>query len=487
MKSQLLNGAIWIGSAKIMTNLMGFISTIILAKVLAPQDFGLVAIVATILAIVEAITDLSLNAALVSKSEVTEDHLHTAWTLNFIRGLVMLLIFVIGAPFVADTYHDSRLINIMYVIGASIFLTGLANPKVILFTRNLVFKQDFTLAVSQKLSNLVVSVTIALVFRNYWAIVAGIVAAQLTNLIVGYLIISYRPKFKLTYIRDIWSFSIWVTLGKIVNTINFKIDGLLLANYYGAKSLAYYSVGDNLASLPTTLAIQPIESVLFPGYSLLKSDMPRLRFNYQKAQALLTAVALPIGFLLSAVSDSFVLLLLGEKWVSVIDVIKLISIVYVLQTISSQAYPLALALGKTKMIFKRDSFLMVIRLPIIFYAILENGLMGLIYARLLTGLLGLFVNMYLIKFMLNLTVFNQIKNSIRSIVSVLLMYIFIVGAAPLFVHLTLLNQLLIKVLLGTIVYIGLLFGLWLTQGKPEGPETIAISFAKKILKLINKN
>lgn len=495
MKDKLATGVAWLGSAKLVINLLALSSTIILARLLTPGDFGLVAIVLALLAIIESVTDLSLAASLIHHHKPTELHYHTAWSLGLVRGAVLALIFALIAPFVSDFYHDSRLTPVMWTIAVSIFISGFKNPKVVILTRELIFWQEFVMSVSQKVLGFTVGVLCAWYLKSYWALVAGTVASQVTGTIVTFIVVRYRPKLSFKHVREIWSFSIWLTLGKIINTLNWKFDHLLIGSYLGQKTLGIYSVGDNLAGLPTREAIQPLESTLFPGFRTIANDPSRLRAAYTSAQSLITTLALPLGVGFALISHSLVLLLMGEKWLPIIDVIQVISCVYVLQTMGSQVHPLAMALGKTKTLFNRDLFSFVIRIPLIVAGLYLGGLMGVVLARTVSGGITLIINMHLIGRMLSISFLSQLRANIRSLVSVIVMAISVksiqwwIGVDGSSVELVI--KLIYFILCGALSYSVTHWILWTVMGKPMGSEVELLKLTKlfmnKILLKFNRD
>ncbi|MDB5682905.1 MAG: polysaccharide biosynthesis protein, partial [Sphingomonas bacterium] len=229
--AQLARGSMWVSASRGLVNLFGLVSTIALARLLVPADFGLVAIAITMLAILSAITNLSLAEALVQHKAPTPEHYHTAWSLGVLRGAVIGGLFALSAHAAARFYDDPRLEAVMYVLSFSVFLSGLTNPRIVVLQRSLVFWQDFVLEVSQKLVAVGVSITLAILFRNYWALVFGTLAGQLVTLILSYTILPFRPRISLRHVRELWSFSIWLTLGQLVSTINWRFDQLLIGKF----------------------------------------------------------------------------------------------------------------------------------------------------------------------------------------------------------------------------------------------------------------
>jgi lipopolysaccharide exporter len=509
MKAKLAKGVAWVGAAKIIVNLLALGSTIILARLLTPEDFGVVALATTMLSIVSAVTELSLASALIHHKAPTDTHFHTAWTLNLSRAVFIGILFCAGAPIASKFYNEPRLLNIMIALGASIALAGFSNPKTIILTRQLVFWQEFLMTVSQKLAAFIVGISIAFFYKSYWALVASMIAYQLIGIIVSYIIIPFIPKFSFSYARELWSFSIWLTLGKIVNTLNWKFDHLLIGSYLGSRALGYYTVGDNLAGLPTRETIAPLEITLFPGFKQIAHDLDRLRSAYRSAQSLIFAIVLPIGVGCALIAHPLVLLAMGSKWLPAVNVIQVLSCVFALQTLSSPVHPLAMAKGETKLLFNRDLISFVIRVPIIIAGMFLGGLLGIIYARSITGVIAIFINMYLVRRLIGIGVLAQISANMRSLLSVIVMsggvlvIEYIVGGegTPIFLK-SLLGRLVapislseilrydeqtllaIKIVLfiitGTILYITVHLIFWLIAKKPLGPEAEVIRMASKL-------
>src|SRR5690606_11060647 len=128
--------------------------------------------------------------------------------------------------------------------------SGLTNPRRIMYQRDLIFWQEFVLAVSQKLTGFIAAVAIAILYHSYWALVIGTLVTQATNVAVSYLVLPFRPKICFRHMREFFSFSAWLSAGQIVNTLNWRFDYLLVGKMLGNTSLGYYSVGSNLAMMP---------------------------------------------------------------------------------------------------------------------------------------------------------------------------------------------------------------------------------------------
>ncbi|MEB0136027.1 lipopolysaccharide biosynthesis protein [Actimicrobium sp. CCC2.4] len=488
MKDELEKGVAWLAASKILVNILALFSTLLLARYLSPDDFGVASLAFSILAIIGALTELTLGSALIHHANPTDDHFHTAWTLNLCRAMIVGLILAIAAPIAAAIYKEPRLINIMLVLGASVAMSGFNNPKTILFLRNLVFWQDFLISVSQKLAGFIAGALIAIIYQSYWALVVGMLASQIVGIIVSYVVIPFKPKFIFRYTKELLSFSVWLMLGQVINTLNSKLDFLLIGGVLGRPALGYYTVGDNLASMPSREMIAPLQFTLFPGFAKIKDDLDRLKQAYKSAQGLISALALPVGFGFALIAHPLVLLWMGSKWLPSVIVIQILCCIFAIQTLSSSVHPLAMAKGQTKLLFRRDVLNLAIRLPMILIGMYFWGLLGIIYARAISGLIAMYINMRFVRNMIGIGVVEQLGFSMRSAVSVIIMVLgvlyieYLIGQDGTSTGLFL--KLIAFIAVGAFLYISTHLMLWRMADKPHGPEVEILRIINKILKKI---
>jgi O-antigen/teichoic acid export membrane protein len=476
VRSQLMRGSLWLTGGRVVTSALAFVSTIVLARLLSPYDFGIVALGTTILAIVTSVTEMSLSQALIQHRDPQPSHFDTAWTLSVARGLGLASILALAAVPMALVYDEPRLELVIYALAISVFVSGLANPRRVMLARQLVFWQEAMLSISQRLTTVVVSITIAWIWQSYWALVIGTIAGQVINTALSYVVLPFRPKIAWLHTRELWSFSIWLTLGQAINTINWRFDQLLVGGLIGRVALGYYSVGDNLAQMPTREATTPLRQALFPALARTAMDPERLRSGYQRAQAIVTLIALPAGVGFALIARPIIVALMGVKWLPAVPIVQTLSAVFALQTLGSLVQPLGMAKGETKLLFKRDLQMFFFRLPVIIGSTLVYGLPGLIGARVFTGLLATYVNMRLVRQFTSLAVRDQLIANWRTFVAILVMTIITFGVQILTgnesvpSHYQAAWQIAASVLAGGSGYVGTLFVCWIFSGFPDGPE-----------------
>jgi lipopolysaccharide exporter len=479
-----MKGAVWLSGARLASNILATISTLVLARLLLPSDFGLVALGTTTLSILTSITNISLSEALVQHRDPSHHHFHTAWTLNLLRGVLIGSLFALIAVPVARFYSDYRLENVMFALAGSALLNGLENPRAIMLTKQLIFWQQFMLQVSQKLVALITSVSIALIYHSYWALIGGILLGQLVGVLVSYSVLPFRPAFSIAHARELFSFSIWLTLSEVINTINWNFDQLLIGKFIGKTALGYYAVGNNLAMMPSREATAPLTGTLFPAFSNLAHDPVRLAAAYRRAQTIVTAVALPAGVGMALIADPLVRLVMGERWLPAVVVIRILAAVFAFQSLGSLAQPLAMAAGRTQLLFKRDLQGFLYRVPLVIVGLYFGGFAGVLYARVVTGTMGLLFNTNVVTKVTGLSLWQQLRSNMRAIASVSLMAAvvapldaFSAKASGLW---TIALNLGVLILAGAVVYSVATFILWRVMGRPEGPETELVQVASKV-------
>ena len=451
--------------------------TVVLARLLVPADFGLVALSSTLLLSLMSITELSLFSALIHEQNPEAADFDTAFTFSAIRGVLLALVMVGGGVAMAAIYHDERLFLLTAALGIKPLLGGLTSPYYVMLSKTLSFKTVTLMEALAATGQVAASVVVALTTHSYWAIIAGLLLASIVGLATSYWCAPCRPRFSVASWRKLMSFSSWMTLNQIASVVGTRFDTFLGGGILGTAAFGAYNVGSNLASLVTQSAIEPLERVLFPSFATIVNDKPRLRNAFQRSQACLLAFGLPLGVGMALVADPFVYLMLGPKWGIAATVLHFIAPVLALQIVFGPQTALAYALGATRMIFNRSFIMLLFRVPVVFAGLYFYGLTGLLIARVISGgIMVSLVNMYMVRALIGLTLWDQLRVAWRSLVSCGVMVVVVLLVNSLFppIHTTLQasEMLAALVTVGALTYCGAHALLWLLAGRPgQGIET----------------
>lgn len=489
----LSRGALWIGSSRLLVNGIGLLSTLVLARLLVPQDFGLVAVAESVFALIAAITELMLATSLVQHRSPQAYHYHTAWTLNLARAGVLTVIMAgLGFPFAA-IYGDERFVDLFLVLAGATLIGGFENPMLVTLMRKLIFWQDFALNVSSKLVGFVVAVSIAYAYQSYWALVVGAVASQLARVIVSYIVVPYRPRFSLRGYRDLLSFSFWLTLSNGIQTANRRLDPVLLGLFVPSAMVGQLAVGKKLAYLPVQEGLGPIRTLFFPAFSRMQGDIDRLRHAYLKGQGMVSMIAMPVGFGFAIVAAPLVEWALGEKWLPAVPVIQIFAAMSAIQAIES-AQSLAMALDRTRDVFMRDLLVLVVRVPLVLAGMALGAatgigaLIGIVIGSSAASLMLLVLSLRLVSTLSGISVVRQLSVTVRPFLAA---HVMTAGLMMLESQTGLLTQshgLIGEIVLtagaGGILFTVALAILWTAMGRPEGAESVMLAAARSSGRII---
>jgi O-antigen/teichoic acid export membrane protein len=489
MKAQMMRGAAWVAASRVLINGIGFASTLLLARLLSPDDFGVVALALTFIAIVGSVTEIPLSTALIQHTEPERAHFDSAWTLSMLRGAILGIVLALAAVPLARLYGDARLVPLIWVLAVLTFIQSLASPMVVKFTRRLDFKQDFIVGVAKKLSGFVFALFIAWTYQSYWALIVGQAASEIITVIVTYILAPYRPRVTLSHARELLGFSVWLSLVQVIQTLNYRFDNLFIGYFLSSADVGQYSYGTNLALLPTREATAPIAQTLFPAFSLVRHDRERLRGAYTRAQTLLCAIALPIGIGFAAIADPLVHILLGDKWAPAVLVIQVLSSIFALQTLASSLHPLAMAIGETKALFRRDVANLAVRLPLVVGGLFVGGFAGIVFARIGSGLASIFMNMALVKRFTGLSIAAQLAANKRGLAAsaamvagIVLFQKLVPTPSTLWAGCVFLGA---QIAIGGAAYVLFCYAAWVAERRPDGPEAEVFAMARGALRRLN--
>ena len=476
--------ALTLGGTRIFVNLLNLVSMLVLARLLTPADFGIVAIATTVLTIILTATELSLYAALVQLETTTRAHIDTAWSMALIRAGLILGCMIAAAWPLALAYGDTGLFPVLAISGFTGALMGLHNPLIVLETKAMNFGPLIAFQIIGKVVTVGCAVALALMFHSFWSIIIGSAIGALVASLLSYLIVPYRPRLNLTLAGEIWGYSGWLSIKQLVETISWRIDQLILSLMIPRAQLGIYSVADNLAAMPTREALSPLNQVMFAGMADLKGDRSRLTASYLRAQTVVGLFCMPIGFGLVFVAAPVVKIALGGKWLDCIPFVQVLGLAYALSGLTPFTECLALALGKTRLAFVRQLCLLVCRVPLVLIGILVAGPIGAAWGGLASTFARLAIDLVLAKKMLGLTWWQQIQPHGTMLGGLAVMSAAVTIAGETVDRLagdSSLLQLALLIMIGCIGYTSGLAMLWLLSGRSNAAVSTAVSLIGHLL------
>jgi PST family polysaccharide transporter len=478
-------GAAWIFAARTVMRLLGFVNTIILARLLAPADFGVVAVALTAMQLLQGFSDIGVSQAVVRFRDADRDDLDTLFTLSALRGALIAALLFIVAPFAASFYGDQRMFWVFAGVGIYPLLAGHINPKFFEFERDLDFSKEFVSSGITKFIGVVVSIAIALTYRTYWAIILGLVASGAVQLVLSYVMRPYLPRLTFSSVRKVFGFSSWLFGVSFMAALNNKLDAFVLARAVGPAGTGVYYVGFQLSELPTTELASPIARAIYPGLAAMQSNVERMRAAYLKGVEALSVVAMPAAFGFAFVAAELIQLLLGAKWEGAAPVIEVLAPVLGLQTLFVATQFYAMALGLTRLVFFRELIFFGIRFPVFVWGAFAHGLIGAIAATASCGLIHVALNLGIYSRASRRPFFEPLLAARRSFGAVAAMAAYFLLIEPNIAAIAEAGEpvhLVANIAAGAFIYLGALYAFWRAEGSPPGVEATAIAIVGSALR-----
>jgi O-antigen/teichoic acid export membrane protein len=472
---EIARGAAWMVLMRVAVRAIGLVSTIILARLLVPADFGLVALANTFIAAVEILGEFGFTYALIRDQQADRKMYDTAWTLSVITAAVVAVTVGVIAHPAALFFGDARLEAVVYAMALATFVAGFENVGTVNFRKDLEFGRDFRFMVARKLISFVVTIALALIWQNYWALVAGIVAGKFGGVALSFAMQSYRPRFSLAAWRDLFGFSKWLLVTNVVRFIHRKADIFILARLFSPYELGLYAVASEIASLPTSELVMPVQRALFPGFARLAHDKAVLARSYLESLAIMLLIAAPAAVGIAATADPLVRLFLGPNWLAAIPLLQLLTIHGVLRLGVANAGSAMIALGRVRMLTQIEIAFVTVQIPSLIVGAWWGGVAGTAAAIAATAGINLLITMALTLRALEVSVGRLLAAVWRTLASgavmggavVILLRRWSDMALPDYTWL----QLLAGVSLGVMIYPSVHLGLWAVCGRPEGAES----------------
>ncbi len=328
--------------------LIGVVSTLILARVLVPEDFGLVAIATLFMGFLDVLANTGTTQYLLRSDTIDSDTVNTSWTIDLILRTFIALVMIAVAPFVSDYYEDSRLTAIFYVFAALMIFRCLGNPGVAFLRREQNYAPLVKVSIIAKFLSVSIAVSIALIFESYWALILGQCANGITMVAGSYFIHPHKPKLTLINAKEQWHFSGWLIPQSILGYFRTQLDTIMVSSTFGKASLGSYHILKYLAFIPSSEILLPATQPLLVELNKTKNDATLFarQFNISFIGTML--LALPISGFMASQHQLIIYVFLGPNWVEYSELFACFSLLIPAFAILNQARRVLVVFGKTK-------------------------------------------------------------------------------------------------------------------------------------------
>jgi O-antigen/teichoic acid export membrane protein len=468
------HGALWMVLFKLTERSLGLISTLILVRLLSPVDFGITAMAGSFIFMAEMLAAFNFDVVLIQKRDATEEHYHSAWTCNLLLGLLITLLMLTAATWIAAFYKQPELFWVVCALALGPLISGCENIGVVAFRKDMRFRREFAFQLSRKVIGFMVVVPLAYYLRNYWALVAGVLASKLAGTTTSYFVHPFRPHLSLIKIRGLLGFSKWLLINNFVSFLRERSSDFVIGRLLGAAPLGLYNISYEIAFMPTSELSAPINRALLPGFSRIAHDSDAIRAAYRSAIGILALIAVPVAIGIYAMAPYLVPTLLGPKWLAAVPLIEILAFNGGLLLFHSSICTVIIASGHPDRVTKTNSLYVLIMLSLLALLVPSYGLSGAAYGVLVASILSTPIYLSQLRRSVGVTPSVFLGAAARPVVAALAMALLVRWMLPEWTPAMGLAESIGwtfgGVTLGVFAYSAAILLLWLAAGRPAGAE-----------------
>lgn len=431
-----------------------FIVSIILARLLSPKDYGTIALVTVFLAIMQVFVDSGLGSALIQKKNADDLDFSSVFIFNFIICIILYILMFFAAPLIAKFYDDKNLVAIIRVISITILISGVKGIQQAYVSRNMLFKKFFFSTIGGTVFSAFLGIFMAYKGFGVWAIVAQQLSNTAIDTLILWITVEWRPKFIFSWkrLKSLLSFGWKLLISALLDTIYNNLRNLIIGKLYSPADLAFYNQGDKFPKVIITNINASIDSVLLPTMSREQDNKEKVKSMTRRAIKTSTYLMAPIMMGLAFCSDNIVRLVLTEKWIECVPYLRIFCITYMFWPLHTANLNAINALGRSDWFLRLEIIKKIMGLTVLLLT-MWHGVMVMAYSLLLTSVLSQIINSWPNKKLINYSYIEQLQDILPSILISIFMGI-CVSLVNIF-KLPLLIKLIIQIALGVLIYISM--------------------------------
>ena len=454
LKKQVMSGMIWKFFERGSMQIVNFILQIVLARLLLPEDYGVITILNVFILFSTTLINNGLGNALIQKKNSDDKDFNTIFYLQLGVAVFLMAVLFFCAPLIAGFYNDENLTVYLRVMSVVLLLEALSSIQLTALRKALQFRKSFYANVIGVIVHGGVGIALAYMGFGCWALIISQIAMKLVVYITLLLLVRWHPKkmFSFERFKSLFSYSWKLTVGWLIGTLHQSLFSLVVGKFFSKDVLGYYNRGQNLPQTVTTTLNETISNVMFPALAKVQDDKTKMKNATRKMMALTAFLVFPVMVGIISISEPFVYVALTAKWAPCIPMMQLFCISFGINILSTTNMQSFNAIGRSDVFLKLEVIKRSLSLALLFVTSFIS-----IYAVIIgLGFMGLFslvYNTFPNRKLLGYTIKEQIADMGPS----LLLALFMMGVLFLidFVPVSHLINLILKVVLGIVIYASL--------------------------------
>ena len=354
------------------------IRTVILARLLAPDDFGLMAMATITILFVESLSRTGFRNALVQFDRDIDDYLDTAWTVEVSRGVILGGLILAGAPLIGSFFGSVEVVPIVRVVAISVVITGFTNMALVKLDRDLAFNRVYRFEVTQRVTEVVVGIAAALVLRSVWALVWGLLAGSVARVIASYVLIPRRMVFEFDRARagEMYRYGKWIYRTNLLGMLSSELDDILVGRLLGEGPLGLYRMAYTLSQSLVTEIGQTTNQVVFSAFARLKEAGSGLAGALVRSSHLVAFLVFPMAVGFVVAGREITLVLLGEQWLEMVPSFQVLAVAGAVHAVTAVVRIMFESSGVPQLATRYSLIRLAVLALLIYPAIQAWGLLG---------------------------------------------------------------------------------------------------------------
>lgn len=453
-RSSVFTNLIWRFAERCGAQIVAFIVSVVLARILAPEAYGTIALITVFTTILQVFVDSGLGNALIQKKDADNVDFSTVFYTNIIFCLILYAGIFVGAPLIATFYHDPTLIPLIRVLSLTVVISGVKNVQQAYVSRNMLFKKFFFSTLGGTIGAAVVGIYLAYAGYGVWALVAQQVLNLTVDTLILWITVKWRPErvFSFQRLKVLFSFGSKLLISGLIDTVYNNIRQLIIGKMYTSADLAYYNRGKQFPDLIVNNINTSIDSVLLPTMSKAQDNAFQVKKMTRRAIKTSTYIMAPLMMGLAFTAPSVVELILTEKWLPCVPYLQIFCITYMFHPIHTANLNAIKAMGRSDLFLKLEIQKKIVGM-LLLVSTMWFGVMAMAYSLLISSVVSQIINAWPNKKLLDYSYWNQLKDILPSILQAIVMGMCIVPVMLL--KLPVLVTLILQILIGAMIYIGI--------------------------------
>lgn len=412
LKQKAAAGMIWTTIQKFSKIGIGFVSGIILARLLTPYDYGCIGMLTVFISLSEAFIDTGFGSALIQKKNPTQTDYTTVFYWNIALSLFFYAVLYFLAPAIAGFYKIPILSDVLRVQGVILFIYAFNIIQRNQLRKQLKFKVLAVVRIFTSVVALVVTIVMALMGFGVWALVVQYLIAATIPMIVFWFYTKWHPTWSFSWksFKELFGFGFFMFLSQLIDTLSSQIQNLLIGRFFSPVTLGYYSKGQSTERLASNTISGVMTSVTYPLYAEVQNDLPRMCNMIKRLTSTIAFLTFPLLSLLIVVAKPIFVILYSDRWVESVPFFQLLCIAGMATCISAVNYQSIAAVGKSRLMFKWTIIKRFVGISAIIIGLFSYGIWGLMVGFILNCWFGISVNIGLVSKYIGYHWTNQVKD-----------------------------------------------------------------------------